>query len=129
MKPERRLSRASAGFWPAASISGFICLSSAVWSLTIIAAKAFTSAFLERFRAIWAALISYMPLWVRLETKASVLVAPRVLALVAPTAAPVASSALLTAAPALSAVLEAALDAAFWALSAVDPAFLLQAAR
>src|SRR3569833_1552370 len=76
-----------------------------------------------------------MSLWLALETKAPVSWEPMVLAEVAPTAAPVASSALFTAWPAPEAVFAAASPAVLAALlavaavlSAAVPAFLLQAA-
>src|SRR5471030_627531 len=100
MKPWRRLSSLSAGLWPAAVASGPMAFMVAVWSATIILAKALMSAFLDRVSAILAAWISYMSLWLALETKAAVSCGPMVLADAVPTAAPVASSALFTAAPA-----------------------------
>src|SRR5579859_3518254 len=107
MKPWRRLSRSAAGVWPAAWARGAIALELAVWSFTIILAKALMSGFFDFFSAIWAAWISYMSDWLALDTKAAVSCGPRVLAEVAPTAAPVASSALFTAWPAATVVSEA----------------------
>src|SRR5690242_620960 len=71
-------------------------LDMAGWSLTIIAANGFTSGFFERCWAIWPAWVSYMSLWLALETNSSVLIEPTVLALTPPTAAPVLSCASLT---------------------------------
>src|SRR5437899_4532997 len=103
-------------------------LESAVWSFTIILAKALTSGFFDRFSAICAAWISYMSPWLAFDTKAPVSCEPRVEAEVAPTAAPVASSALFTAWPVAWAASEAVALALLPAFEAVVLAGLLQAA-
>src|SRR3990167_624613 len=89
--PLRRSSRPVGAILPAAMISGFMALESAVWSVTICLPKSLTAWLWPLVWAIWPAWISYMSLITALVTKASVETGPG-------TAAAVASWAALTAA-------------------------------